>query len=69
MIMIYPANWPTKFPPVYLVCGDKAFFLADDLTRHNFARVGVPQVALTGDDITWVLGKLDPNVEHPLSSV
>lgn len=68
MILAYPANWNTSEPPVYLVCDDKAFYLIDGITVHNFSRVGFPMIALTPDDMGWLLTKLDPGVEHPLSS-
>lgn len=67
MILAYPYPW-TGTAPVYLVCDDKAFYLIDDVTVHNFQRTGIPAIGMTEADMGWVLEKLDPNVEHPLSS-
>lgn len=67
MIMAYPANWNTSTPPVYLVADDVAFYLFDDLTVHNFQRTGIPMIALTVQDMSWILDKLDPHLVHPLS--
>jgi hypothetical protein len=66
VIIGYPSPYAGS-PPYYLVTGDKAFVLADYESVHNFNRVGVPLVPFTVDDITWILGRLAPGVEHALS--
>jgi hypothetical protein len=67
MIMAYPKPW-TGTPPKYLVTGDKAFFLQDAVTAQNFGKVGVPLVPFSPDNMIWVLEKLDPQIEHPLTA-
>jgi hypothetical protein len=66
MILAYPTPWNSSSPPVYLVCDDVAFYLMDAVTAHNFQRTGIPMVGMTVQDMSWIVDKLDPNVEHPL---
>lgn len=66
MMLAYPSNWyePVSGPtPYYLVCDEKAFALTDAMTVNNFARVGIPRVALPEQDLTYMLQKLDPSLE------
>jgi hypothetical protein len=67
MILAYPSPW-NGTAPHYLVTGDKAFYIQDAQTSHNMQKVGVPLVPFTSINMKWILEKLDPQLEHPLTA-